>query len=346
MILSIRYFNFIKLVFFIGRISLLKNKDIIYGYLIKDTSSKTIKNFSQINNSVDCKEEFLWLHLNSESQNTKDWLLNKSGLPKIISESLLSYDTRPRVLNTKEGILINLRGLNLNPGSDAEDMVSLHIWITANKIITLAWENIFAINDIKGSIENGYGPKTIDTFLKQVIQGLTIRIGDYVSDIEDQVDEFEDKILNMESKELRSLLLNMRRKILLIRRYIIPQRNVLSSLQMEQIEWLNEINRFYIREFTENTARLVDELDTIKDRVSILQEELNNQISEQMNKTMYILSIISSIFLPLGFLTGLFGINIGGMPGVDSNNAFLVFSLFMIFIASMEYIIFKRNHWL
>jgi zinc transporter len=71
--------------------------------------------------------------------------------------------------------------------------------------------------------------------------------------------------------------------------------------------------------------RYIEELDTIRDKVSLIQEELSNKLSEQMNKKMYVLSIISVIFLPLTFLTGLLGINVGGIPGAQNENAFLHF---------------------
>ena len=69
-------------------------------------------------------------------------------------------------------------------------------------------------------------------------------------------------------------------------------------------------------------------------------------LSDQMNKKMYVLSIISAIFLPLTFLTGLLGINIGGIPGAQSDNAFLIFSLMLVAIVSIQYIIFKKKNWL
>lgn len=89
--------------------------------------------------------------------------------------------------------------------------------------------------------------------------------------------------------------------------------------------------------------RHIEELDTIRDKVTLIQEELANRLSEQLNKKMYILSIISAIFLPLSFLTGLLGINIGGIPGAENENAFYIFSLILVFIISVQLTIFKRK---
>jgi len=92
--------------------------------------------------------------------------------------------------------------------------------------------------------------------------------------------------------------------------------------------------------------RHIEELDTIRDKVILIQEELANRLSDQMNKKMYILSIISAVFLPLTFLTGLLGINIGGIPGAQNDNAFYVFSAILILIVTVQYVIFKKKRWI
>ena len=92
--------------------------------------------------------------------------------------------------------------------------------------------------------------------------------------------------------------------------------------------------------------RHIEELDTIRDKVILIQEELANSMSEQMNKKMYILSIISAIFLPLTFLTGLLGINIGGIPGAENESAFYIFSIILIVIVTVQLVVFKKKRWI
>ena len=124
-----------------------------------------------------------------------------------------------------------------------------------------------------------------------------------------------------------------------------PQRDVLARLQNERISWLSDIDRVHIREAAERTARFIDDIDSARDRATITQEELNNRLSEQMNKTMYVLSIVAAIFLPLGLLTGLLGINVGGIPGTESKIAFSLVTLLLLGIAFIEFWLFKRGKW-
>ena len=92
--------------------------------------------------------------------------------------------------------------------------------------------------------------------------------------------------------------------------------------------------------------RHIEELDTIRDKVSLIQEELSNTLSDQMNKKMNIWSIISVIFLPLTFLTGLLGINMGGIPSAQNDNAFYIFSIILVMVTSAQFYIFKKKKWL
>lgn len=320
------------------------NDALITGYYVeKDNVNKIDK----LDNPAAEKEgAFYWYHLNVLNDQAVEWLRNRSGLSDIVIRELISEETRPRVLKDEDGILLNLRGLNLNPDSDEEDMVSLHMWIEPGRIITTRSERVFTIDDIKESYQQNKGPKSIAEFLITVIDGVIGRISNYIYDIEEKIDEMEEELLIIERAKLRTLLSEKRRETVIIRRYIVPQRESMAGLYKEKIDWLDDESREYIYEFTNRSIRQIEELDSIRDRAALIQEEVNNKINDQMNRTMYILSIVGSIFLPLGFLTGLFGINIGGMPGTDNSSAFWIFSLIMLVIITVEYWLFKKNDWI
>ncbi|RCW47741.1 zinc transporter ZntB [Halanaerobium sp. MA284_MarDTE_T2] len=325
------------------------NEALLNGYIITEEKIEKIKDLN-LNNITERdslgEKGFLWYHLNVGTEETRTWLKNKSGLSEIVIQELISEETRPRILKDDDGILINLRGLNFNADSDEEDMVSLHMWIEPGRIITSRSERVLTMDEIDKSYDAGAGPLSINDFLIRVIDGITNKISEYIYDMEEQIDDMEEEVLTGETDRLRSQLSEKRRKTIIIRRYIVPQRELMARLYREKIPWLTEANKEYIYEFSDRTIRLLEELDNIRDRAALIHEEINNRINDQMNRTMYILSIVGSIFLPLGFLTGLFGINIGGMPGVDNDSAFWIFSFSMVILIVIEYILFKKNNWL
>ena len=91
--------------------------------------------------------------------------------------------------------------------------------------------------------------------------------------------------------------------------------------------------------------RYVEDLDTIRERAQIVKDELSNMLSDRLNKNLYILSVIAAIFLPLGFLTGLLGINIGGVPGSDNPNAFWIFNAGLLVLISLQIWLFRKLKW-
>jgi zinc transporter len=311
---------------------------------LKDDNSQSIS-WRDIKN-WNSSQGILWLHLDYSDENVKQWLFEESGIDPVLCEALLAEETRPRIISSQNSLLLILRGVNCNPGSDPEDMVSIRMWFDQHRIITMRHRWVAAIDDINKSIQIGEGPTSVNDFLVNVAGRLADRMGDIISEIDDSVDELEDLVLTEHSYELRPKIANLRRQTISLRRYIAPQRDVLSRLQNERLSWLSDIDRLHIREIAERTARFVDDLDASRDRASITHEELNSRVSEQMNKTMYLLSIVAAIFLPLGLITGLLGINVGGIPGSDNRLAFTFVSIFLVVFAFSLLLVFKRKRWL
>ena len=87
------------------------------------------------------------------------------------------------------------------------------------------------------------------------------------------------------------------------------------------------------------------ELDAVRERAHIINDEVTNQLTERLNKNMYALSVIAAIFLPLGFLTGLLGINIAGIPGAENPAAFAIFCAMLGMLVIAQILLFRKLKW-
>jgi len=291
------------------------------------------------------KKGILWTHLDYKVEESHHWLQEESSLDPLILEALLAEDTRPRCQAYSCGLLVILRGVNLNPGADPDDMISLRVWLEPNRIISIRHRKVMAVDDIRKSVLEGDGPTAVGDFLFRLTRGLAYRIGDVLSQIDDDVDALEDEVLEQGSFEQRSKLSSLRRQVIRIRRYMAPQREVMTRLQAEKTALFSDMDRIRLREVADHITRCVEDLDSAKDRAAVCQEELENRIGAQMNKTLYILSIITAIFLPLGLITGLLGINVGGIPGSENPLAFVFVCLLLLAIVIGQVLIFRRIHW-
>jgi zinc transporter len=288
----------------------------------------------------------LWIHVDYTTEEVKKWLHSESNLSPLSYEILVEEDTRPRILSSNDGLFLILRGVNCNPGADPEDMVALRMNFGEHRIITMRQRRVMAINDVHQAIESGTGPTGAGKFLLMVIDRIVDRMGEVITDIDDLVDELEDSVLSAESHALRSELAKIRRQSISLRRYIAPQREILARLQNEPISWLSDKDRLMLREIAERGTRFVEVIEAARDRAAITQEELNNRLAEHTNKAIYMLSIVAAIFLPLGLLTGLLGINVGGIPGAEYKWAFLIVCMIILVIALLLLLFFKRIKWL
>lgn len=303
-------------------------------------------NYEDINGDNLPADGILWVHFDYSSDIAKYWIRNKSGIDSVAIDALLTEETRPRTTILNDSFLIALRGVNLNPNSKPEDMVSIRLFITSNLIITTKKRNLLSVDEIIDCLKKGTGPTSSSEFLNELTYRVTSRMEGVIDELEDRTDSLEENLIDSNDSEFRSKLLAIRRETIILRRYLFPQKEAMSKLYHEKVTWLTEYERIELRETNDQLMRYIEELDTIRDKVALIQEELSNKLSEQMNKKMYVLSIISVIFLPLTFLTGLLGINIGGIPGAQNENAFYIFSFILILIVSIQYIIFKKRNWL
>lgn len=288
----------------------------------------------------------LWLHLDRTGSAAKDWLTGRSGIDPVICETLLQEEVRPRVLMQNEDLLVILRGVNLNPGANVEDMVGVRVWLEPNRIVTLRYRRLMAVNDLREQLALGTGPNGPGDFLHRLTEGLISRMGPVISEIEDRVDQLEDEVLTAQSSELRPKLGAIRREAIALRRYLAPQRDVMFRLPTEAVGWLTPIHRAQLREAADRTLRYTEDLEAARERAAVTQDELNSRLSDQMNRTMYLLTVVAAVLLPPGLVTGLFGINVGGMPGVESPFGFAIVVIAILFVAAVEIVLLRHLKWI
>lgn len=289
---------------------------------------------------------WLWLHLDRTDAASQEWLRQDSGLSTLVCEALLEQETRPRVRPIDDALLVILRGVNMNPGVEPDDMIALRLWVEAHRIITLRHRRLHVLQDVRDQLIAGQGPRSPGECLVAVATRLVDRQAPVVEELEDTVDEIESAIVDAKSYALRTRIADVRRRAIGLRRYIAPQRDVLVRIPNERVTWLDELQRARLRELGDRQLRLVEEVDEARERAAVAQEELGGRLAEQMNRNMYVLSLVAGVFLPLGLLTGLLGINVGGIPGSEEPHAFLIVCGVLLATAALVLGLFRRFHML
>ena len=143
----------------------------------------------------------------------------------------------------------------------------------------------------------------------------------------------------------REKIIDIRKEAIVLRRYMAPQKDAIAQLRLCEFSWLDAGHKRHLVENYDHLMRYVEDLDAIRERAQIVKDELANIIADRLNKNRYVLSVIAAVFIPLGVLTGLLGINVGGIPGVDNPNAFFIFSGILILLVVIQILLFKKLKW-
>ncbi|HZD52261.1 MAG TPA: zinc transporter ZntB [Woeseiaceae bacterium] len=291
-------------------------------------------------------ESALWVDVDLSNSASRDWLRRRAGIERAAIDALLAGETRPRALAFPSGVLLVVRGVNLNPGADPEDMVAVRIWLDSRHIITSRRRRVLSVDDVATALDAGQGPTSTGSFVVFLIGRLTERIGAVVEAIEDEIDDIELSLTEDAISDLRSRLGDLRRQIAAIRRFLAPQRDALDRLYRQPGEYFSDRESQELREEADRLTRQLEDLDLARERALVTHEELQNRIAQEQNQRVYLLSVVAAIFLPLTFVTGLLGMNVAGLPGTEAPYGFVVSAVTMVLLGIGLTLLFKWKNWI
>lgn len=290
----------------------------------------------------------LWIHLDYSAADATAWLRQDSGLDPVVLEALLDSDPRPRALpQPDDRLLLIVRGINHNKSSEPEDMISIRVWIEPDRILTVRHRHSRSLDSLTADAIAGKGPRDVGEVISQLVDRIVDNVVTRVDRLHDEIAESEDEILSEKrGAHLRAYLADHRRRAIGLRRFLGPQRDALSKLAAVKVPWLTDRYRAELTETTDRMMRAIEELDAARDRAAVTQEELSSRMGELTNQRLYILSIITAVFLPLGFVCSLLGVNVGGVPLQTETWAFwALVTMFAVGVAIQIYI-FRKRGWL
>ncbi|MFT5520393.1 MAG: zinc transporter [Enterobacterales bacterium] len=316
---------------------------IIFAFQLDGKGGAT--NLDNIELSGDAQQP-IWIHMDASHPDSK---ADAQRLAKEIDEqslnALFDENVRPRAFVIDDTALIAMRGVNSNEKAQPEDMVSIRLWVTNTHIVSVRSAKIKSIQDVRDQLVRGRGPKTVGDIVATLCLRLLERMEPAISDLNENIDNLEEHLIDRPDIQLRKGISDIRKQAILLRRYIAPQKEAITNLRNFDLSWMSAKNIRMLQESTDRVIRYIEDLDAIRERAQIVKDELANSLSDKLNRNLYLLSIITAIFLPLGFLTGLFGINVGGMPGAENPYAFTEFAISLTTLVVIQIIVFKWFKW-
>ncbi|NFV79132.1 zinc transporter ZntB [Magnetospirillum aberrantis] len=294
------------------------------------------------------EDGFLWIHLERDDPVAAQWIREQSGIDPLVALALLADDSRPRVEDVDDNLMVVLRGVNVADGSGETSLVPIHVWAEANRLISLrdTEHQLSALRAIRLSLLAGKGPRSPGGLLAQIAERVVEHLELVIEDMEGVVAQLEDACLERTADtELRPQLARMRRQSIHLRRYLGPQRDALYRIQHDDATWLSRDAKLRLREVTDKVIRHIEDLDALRDRTTVLHEDLAAQISEKIASTSNRFTVLTALLLPPSLVAGLLGANVGGIPGHDDPWAFWQVCLITIGLMPILWLALKRLKW-
>ena len=289
---------------------------------------------------------FVWLHWQLDDHEARRWLTRRSGIDPIAVDAILAPETRPRCTFHDDGIILILRGINLEPNADPEDMVSIRLWIEANRIVSTRVRRLAALEELQQSITTGKAPSAPIGFVTALSARLANHMAPVLIETDDSVDDLAEVLIDGDEDTVAEKLGDIRRQIVSLRRHVAPLGEALLALGTADSPWISKRDRRYLREVGDQVKRFLETLDNARERAGLLNDELTLRLTERTGRTTLFLTVIAAIFLPLSFVTGLLGINVGGIPGAAAPWAFTIVAVGLALLGAVAFWVFRRLKWI
>ena len=265
-------------------------------------------------------------------------------------EDCLSFSPRAKLDNYEEYYFFAMHAIRYDEDSDEEiKLVQLNVFLGQNFVVTVHRQPLQALGRLaKTSLKSPeYLNKGMEFFLYAIIDGNTDDLFPIMDRIDIRIDELEDEIYGHPSPEITEEFLALKRTILTIRRAVIPQRRIFASINAGGHPYfdIREEIKPYFLDLVDHLERITDTLEGFRDLVDASLATYHSLISTRTNNAIRVLTVISTIFMPLTFLTGFFGMNVP-LPFQEISLSTILILLMLLTTTGLMLLLFKRFKWI
>lgn len=299
-------------------------------------------------------QSVLWVDFISEPPETSLPILEAFGFHPLAIDDALQETHVPRLDDWGEYLYIvfNYMDMDLNGNSWETQVDELDIFLGKNYIITHHDNQISAVDETwvvcdrdERNVQEG-----ADHILYRIADHLMANYMPTVEKIDDAIDQLESQVFDRPSPTTLEKLMEVKRVLVAMRRIIIPQREVLNKLARDDYPVIDRKDRVFFRDIYDHLVRLHDLNESLRDLVGSVLDTYLSVVNNRMNEVMKTLTVITTIFMPLTFLTGFFGMNffepLGNLRDWTTNLSFYITMAIIVFLPIGMFIWMRRRTWL
>ena len=289
------------------------------------------------------RSNFEWLHYCIRHEGIEDLLCQQLGLPKFIAKAMVDEETRSRVIVRDDGIMVLFKAMHQHDGANPEMMVSLRIWFEPGRIVTTRQHDIDAVLTLKQEMEMGEGPASTADFLIDMIEHVYDEFDPLIGEMERELDLIEEFALREDTEAICGRLAALERRAAIFVRHLAPQSGIFDQIVASRCPLIGDEDRDHFQELGSRLSGMLEELREYRDRAQIVDQRINRIEEFRQTKVNLLFAVAATLFLPATFLTGLFGVNVGGIPWFDSPSGFMIISGICLTMVAASYLLIKSR---
>jgi zinc transporter len=268
------------------------------------------------------RDEPHWLHFNLSDSRARDWLKGRSELPEEARDLLLDAGSRIHVHVLPGAIVAVLGDLYHDFEHDPERLGTLRLYLDSQLLLSGRTHPLKSVDVLRRELLRSEVPLEPLAVLELLIERLADSVAKVVVELNEQMDNAEDRILEGKYAGQGTPLGNLRRLVARLRRLVNANRTALSSLPPTLPGLYDAQQRLELRSSTEQLDATSQDLDLVQERARLLQEEIAARMGEATSRNLFVLSIATTTLLPITLITGIFGMNVRGLPLAESPHGF------------------------
>lgn len=304
----------------------------------------------QVSKSRDCPDSVTWLNIEGLSDIALIEGLGKQfNIHPLILEDILNTHQRPKVDEYDDCLFLVAKVIQLNKDTNIVDYQQISILLFDRLIFTFKERQDQMLLPIQERLRSGKGiirQHGADYLVYLVLDSVIDQYFSMQDSMDEIIDSLEEELLKNPTRESLIKIQRVKRELIYIRRIVSPQRDMLGVILHTDTPLIGEKTRVYFRDVYDHVLRVSEAIDSYREMMTGLLDIYVSSISNKMNEIMKVLTVFASIFIPLTFLTGIYGMNFENMPELKWKWAYPVVWGVFITLPVVLLIYFKKKKWL
>jgi len=315
---------------------------LICGYKLESTGETKVLEWEDMDSALADGGAAVWLHFNLIDVRARKWIQQCSHLPEEAREFLLVADNHMRIISVEPGYVAVLGDLCHEFVDNAERLDVMRLYVDHHCLITARRQPLASVDKLRKAIGKGLKVQRPIRLVIHFLHYVTDTLSDLIMQLHHDVEDIEEQILVGKTDGVGGELGRIRRTAAQLRRRLVPQQNALLGFSTRLPNWIVEDDAYDLRAAVDRLGALSHDLELIQEQARLLHEQASARMIEATNRNLYILSIVTTIFMPMTLISGIFGMNLGGMPGVNHDVGFWYGIAVMIATGLLTVIILRR----